>query len=178
MSYKVLILSVLLVLLFGVGLAFFLLKTQNRSLNQAVSTVFTGTPNSPSAANPKTLTGLLKQGLAQTCSFPQGMLYLSSGKARVDMSTSHFIYDGTQVYFWTNAQKTGFRMSLDALAQKTQPPSSPKFDPNATTNYDCTSWIADTTMFATPSAVTFTSSSKLLLPSAVIPTFPPNYQGN
>ena len=143
------------------------------------------TANKPDDANkPASLKDLLTKGVAQTCTYSsdsgRGTVYVSGGKVRGDFdvtadgqtSKSHMIVMDNTSYIWTDGQKAGFKTSFDASATPVagangSTATKSGFDPSSMADYKCGTWVVDSSMFALPSGVTF---STFAMPSAVSPT--------
>lgn len=122
--------------------------------------------------SPSSLKDLISRGIAQSCTFSNdstsGTVYVSSGKVREDFTAttdgketkSHIIVDGNTSYMWTEGSKTGFKMTFDVNATpsaKTSTSQNGSFDASANINYKCGVWIVDSSLFALPTGVQFTS---------------------
>jgi hypothetical protein len=158
-------------------------KNQNSQQNQNEQTNQTQNENSnaptPGPSSTKTSTNLkdlANGGNPQKCTFATtkdgfevtGTSYLNGqGKYRVDFTskdngqttTGHNIFDANaMVYFWIDGQTQGFKYDLVSYETAGQG----AVDPNADTEYDCTSWSVDNSMFTPPSSVEFVSFADLM----------------
>ncbi|MEK7595047.1 MAG: hypothetical protein AAB443_00440 [Patescibacteria group bacterium] len=114
----------------------------------------------------------------------RGESYISGKNVRTNASIdvngqamdTYMITDGTWLYSWTSASKMGTKMNLEELKKSMETPTTtPAEDaiPNAQTeknyeayknefNYDCNTWLADNSVFAIPSDITFTDLGQTL----------------
>ena len=167
MNKKILVIVVAALLLLGGGYFF---------LNSRKSITLPGSQTSA----PSSLKDLITKGIPQSCTFSgegeSGSVFVSGKKVRGDFDTtvegkvtkSHMIVDGNTSYLWTDDQKEGFKMTFDVSAVDASPEpgtatSGESFDANANMNYKCSPWLEDSSKFALPSGVTFTSFA---MPSA------------
>ena len=179
MNKKILLVAAA-VLLLGVG-GYFYTKTQKSGGNGGKSEVSSGM---------KSLKDLLSSGVAQKCTFSttdesgvsEGTTYVAGGKVRGDFTTtasgkktaSHTIVDGKTSYIWTDGEKNGFKMTVeeteagaeDKDAPVPQETSVQETDLNQKTDYKCSAWVPDSSLFVPPTNVTFTDFSEMFKPSA------------
>lgn len=166
MNKKILVIVVAALILLGGGFFF---------LNSKKSIQLPGVTSGASS-----LKDLIMKGIPQSCTFSgegnEGSVFVSGKKVRGDfntttegkMTTSHMIIDGNTSYMWMDDQKEGFKMSFDTSAENATPApgettSGESFDANANMDYKCSPWLEDSSKFALPSGVTFTSFA---IPSA------------
>lgn len=133
---------------------------------------------SPVAGTQNTsLKNLLASQSPQSCTFStaaaqtssQGIVYVAGGKMRGDFTStvdgkgvkSHMIVMDNTSYVWSDAMPQGVKMSFDTMATQTGNSPQGSVDPNATTNYDCSSWSTDVSMFVLPAGITFQDLSNL-----------------
>jgi hypothetical protein len=181
----VLIVGVLLVL---IGAGVYLYSSKKSSSPAGI------TENQSGTTSPMSIKDLLGLGSSQKCTFSttiengtsEGTVYISEGKMRGDFSSnvegnvnnSHIIIDGTTSYTWMDGQNTGYIMTYnpeetsstatEAGSQNTQGP-----DLNQKSDYNCSSWVPDTSLFIKPSDINFVSLNDLIpsaLPSAAAGT--------
>lgn len=116
------------------------------------------------------LKSLLASGKSQKCTYTNtengasstGTFYISNGKSRGDITsnvagkdtTTHMIYDNSTSYVWPDNSTTGFKMAAQTDQNQSQDKSQ-GVDPNKNYTFDCSSWIADDSMFSPPSSVEF-----------------------
>lgn len=139
----------------------------------------------------KSLFDFLSMAGSQKCTFSDksdgssGAVYVSSGKMRGDFqrpengktNASHMINDGKYMYYWSDGEKSGYKMSLDFVkqqaAQITTTPdnnisSSNEQTPSQAVNmkqqadYSCGGWSEDASMFTVPTDITFTDYSTMM----------------
>ena len=120
---------------------------------------------------------LVASGVSQKCDFSEpesgtgGTVYIAGGKVRADFTSKsqagtiggHMISDGTVVNTWMDGMTQGFKSSF-TMTQTASSTAAPHkgLDPNKKTNYTCTPWSADASMFALPSGITFTDMSAMM----------------
>ncbi len=129
------------------------------------------TPAPAQTSGPTSLKDLIAANIPQKCTFPEGTVYISGGKFRGDfVPNSHMISDSKTSYIWTDDQKQGFKMTVDADAKTEAQTEAAKeaVDVNAKLDYKCGAWLPDASMFNTPAGIEFTDFSNLTIPS--IPT--------
>ncbi|MBV9159820.1 MAG: hypothetical protein JO019_04460 [Candidatus Kaiserbacteria bacterium] len=159
--------GIIVVVLLGAFLIFGM-KGSTSSMNSTS----TGATTSNASA-PQSLKALLTSQTPQTCTFSSGAetgtVFVASGKARGDFSTSvngkamsaHMISDGTTVYTWMDGMSTGYKVSINASAAASSS-SSQSFNANQTMDYHCSPWSADNAKFQMPAGVTFTDVSAMM----------------
>jgi hypothetical protein len=167
MNKKVLVILAAVLLLLAGGWYFM----SNKS-GVETSTDGNATVNQDSGST--SLKDLLTKGKAQTCTYSaeggSGKVYVSGEKMRGDFETkveaktmtSHMIVKDNTSYVWTDDQKTGFKMTFDPKSVDTSVSSDTSVsnqaaDLNANYDYKCSAWKEDSSQFALPSGVTFTS---------------------
>ncbi len=123
--------------------------------------------------------GTLKCTFSDKTNSGSGTVYLGGGKMRGDFqsqandtaSQTHMVNDGTYVYIWTEGQKNGYKMSLDAVkneASQVKVSGTPSIvkpqgmDMSQQSNYSCAPWVANATMFKVPSDITFVDYSSMM----------------
>ncbi|HYF13313.1 MAG TPA: hypothetical protein VD928_03395 [Candidatus Paceibacterota bacterium] len=124
-----------------------------------------------------TLRDLITSATPQRCTFQtataqtssSGTTYIANGQMRGDFTStangqtlhSHMIVRGGESYIWTDEMEQGYKLSFDTLsAQGSQ--ATQWFDPNQRTDYECTPWSVDQSMFTLPQGVTFEDLSGLV----------------
>ncbi len=140
------------------------------------------TENNPVASAPKSLNELLGLGTSQKCTFSSvngsdttsGTVYVAGGKMRGDFTSnvsgqstsSHMIVDGTTSYTWMDGQSTGYKMTFNpetgATPSATGSQTSQGPDLNQKSDYNCSAWTADSSLFTLPADVKFMSLGDLL----------------
>jgi len=138
-----------------------------------------GNPTTTQDSSPKSLRDLLMSGVAEKCTFSEGVTYIASGKVRGDFSmttdgkttNSHMIVDGKTSYIWTDGSTTGFKTTIpdetaatptSQTTNTTVNSSASSFDQKA--DYKCEAWSVDQTLFTLPAGVTF-KDMNVLIPS-------------
>ncbi|MBC7836487.1 hypothetical protein H7X87_01770 [Acetobacteraceae bacterium] len=129
------------------------------------------------------LKGLLADARPQKCTFTMssansnssGTVYISNGKMRGDFvsnaaghtQSSHMIVEGGASYMWSDEMAQGFKMSFDAMSNTSMNSQEQgTVDPNADTDYSCNPWVADESVFAVPTNITFQDMSAIAPPGA------------
>lgn len=156
-----LIALVLVILLVG---GYFVVKGKSKGLVIA--------PSQEESTSPSSLKDLISKGIAQSCTYTNeggtGKIYVSGGKVRGDFETkmeekvtkSHMIVDGSTSYLWGDGGQEGFKMTFDTsntASGDAETSLSGAFDASANMNYKCSIWVVDSSMFAVPTTVKFTS---------------------
>ena len=160
---KNIVIGVVVLLVLGAGGYLFMNKKSPTSNTQTQT------------SGPTSLKDLLDANLPQKCTYPEGTVYISGGKFRGDFTsdvsgkavTSHMISDSTTSYIWTDDQKQGFKMTIDADAKaeaQTETDNS-GVDVNEKLDYKCGAWLPDASLFNTPSGIEFTDFSALTAPT-------------
>jgi hypothetical protein len=194
---KTTIIIVVVLLLLLAGGAFFLANKSHKTSTQSEQTVTAQNQTQQMSTQKKSLFDFFSMAGSQKCTFSDktnggsGTVYVSSGKMRGDFqstdngktSASHMINDSKYVYYWTDGQKTGYKMSLDFVKQQASQVSmapgnnaSEQQTPSQAVNmkqqsdYSCGPWSEDTSMFSVPTNIAFTDYSAMM---KSIPTSPP-----
>src|SRR6266480_7634128 len=129
MKKTTLIIVVVLILIVLGGGAFYLMGRSQKSPSQSTQNATSQNQASQMSTQKKSLFDFFSMAGSQKCTFSDktnggsGSVYVSGGKMRGDFqstdngktSVSHMINDGTYVYFWTDGQKNGYKMSLDVV---------------------------------------------------------------
>jgi hypothetical protein len=171
---KTILIAITLLLILGLGGLFFYSKIV------APANILKATPV-PLAAGEETassLNELLASNTSRTCTFSnegdEGVVYVSSGKARLEFEASfsdgkiynkyHMIVSGERLYIWIDEGKSGFLTLLEILSANATPPP-PKLDErpvstggflsDANYGYTCTAWLEDSSVFTLPQDVVF-----------------------
>lgn len=125
---------------------------------------------------------LLKLGRSIKCDLAKaskdivaGEVYISGKKARSDFqikdstgktSTGHFILDNTTMYSWTDQNKAQAMKidvaELEKQAGTTQASNSGADNYSNNSDYRCTNWSVDSSMFVPPADVKFSDFSALM----------------
>lgn len=126
----------------------------------------------PEQSSSTSINDLLSKGIAQSCTFVNeqgsGTVYISGENVRGDFNSttneakleSHVIVDGQTSYVWSDDSKNGIKMIFDTSATpsaNTPVENIGGFDANAQANYKCSPWLVDSSVFALPGDVKFTS---------------------
>jgi len=185
MKRNQLIVVIIIVFILLVGGGLFLSK-HSMSPSQAGQTANSATQQS--GTQKKSLFDFFSMAGSQKCTFSDqtsnssGTVYISSGKMRGDFqsadngktNSSHMINDGQYVYFWSDGQNNGYKMSLTTIKQQeSQVTTSPQSNSSEQTpsqgvnmkqqsNYSCGPWSEDASMFTVPTNVTFTDYSSMM----------------
>src|SRR3989344_9695705 len=131
--------------------------------------------NNTAMSGPRSLREALDEYKDQQCTFntvdasgqSQGVVFVGNNQMRGDFintvsgvnTNSHMIIDDEMVYFWTDGETDGFKMSLSAI---TDAESNQSVDFDKEQNFDCDDWRIDNDKFDLPSGVTFTDFSAQL----------------
>jgi hypothetical protein len=99
-----------------------------------------------------------------------GTVYILNGKMRGDFMsvtngktiTSHMITMDNTSYVWTDEMAQGFKMSMDEMQKQPSSQTSQTVDINQESPYSCTSWTSDSSTFALPAGITFTSMADMM----------------
>jgi outer membrane lipoprotein-sorting protein len=161
--------GVIIVLLLLAGGFFYLSSSSKKQAPVAQTTTQTAVPTSSSTQ--ATIKSLLASATPKQCNYSDhtvtttinGTIYVAGGKASADFQmespkgpiTSHMISDGTYVYVWTSTMTQGFKMPLSQATANAQ--TSQTLDVNKTFNFTCKDWITDSSKFALPANITFTT---------------------
>ena len=170
-----------------IGVLFMFMTGMNGSQNQVSDTATTtetpyaaNTPQTPSSMG--TLADLVAKGGSSSCTVStngtiasQGTVFVSNGKVRGDFTSntpagvmeSHMISDGTYVYVWSSAMKTGIKMKAQKPTSSTSTPAtsndSTQNPYSQTYQYSCTPWAEDDTKFTLPAGMTFNDMSAMMM---------------
>lgn len=173
---KGILIGVVLVILLGLGGAYFLLSRSSSvpssPENQTESSQTTSAP-----AAKKSLKDLMALGQSQQCGFTDptgnsGTMYVSGGKSRGDFTSdaggtavqSHMIYDGQSLYIWMDGQTQGYKSTLDTATPTGSPSTPGTMDANQAFDYDCSSWVTDASLFTPPTGIEFLDASAMMAP--------------
>ena len=175
MNIKLIGVAVIAILLIGAG-GFLALNKSKTPTNNANGTSNTGATSSGNSSN--SLLDLISSGKTQKCSFSynagsgsstNGIVYVTANKMRGDISTTTsgkeskfmMIRDGDITYIWGGDLKTGIKMKLSDADLKTNTQANQYFNTTQKTNYDCSSWSADSSVFNIPTDVKFTDITSM-----------------
>lgn len=142
--------------------------------------------NNKADSSQQSLKDIIAAGIPQKCTFKaeaeggnyEGIVYSSGGKFRGDFTTvtdeatikSHMIIDGTINYTWTDGQTTGYKMTVESEEavdlDTNATPVAEVADLNQKSDYKCTAWIPDNSLFDPPKEITFTDLSALTAPDS------------
>src|SRR5579863_2306710 len=125
----VIVIAVIVLLILAAGA--YKLMHHMQAASQSGESANTQSQSQPSAQK-KSLFDLFSMAGSQKCTFSDstsnssGTVYVSSGKMRGDFQAtnegkttqSHMINDGTYIYYWTDGQQNGYKMSLAMVKQQ------------------------------------------------------------
>jgi hypothetical protein len=187
MNKTVRIIVIVIILILLGGGAFYLFSKSHKASTQSEQTATSQTPQT--ATQKKSLFDFFSMAGSQKCTFSDktnggsGTVYVSGGKMRGDFqsanngsaNTAHMINDGKYVYYWTDGEKTGYKMSFDFVKQQasqvTMGPennTSQQQTPSQAVNmkqqsdYSCGPWSEDSSLFSVPTDITFTDYSSMM----------------
>ena len=132
----------------------------------------------PVGGGSQSIQQLVALGKPITCTFStttasgsqQGTIYISDGKVAGDFTAdatgagtinAHMIVRDNTSYVWTSASTQGFKSTVTASSTSGQ---SQGLDYSAQMNYECQSWIADSSKFNLPTTISFSSSASFAPP--------------
>lgn len=183
MNKTLLIGGVVILLLAGVG-GFLVMNQSKTPASSNTTATETSVMASGDAMQKTSLKSLMSLGQNQMCTFSDaegassGTMYIGSGKSSGDFessingvaTTSHMVNDGVSVYFWTEGQTQGFKVSLatlDSFSGGTGTQTQKSFDVDKQVDYSCRPWGVDASKFTVPADVTFSDFSNIAIPSVV-----------
>lgn len=127
-------------------------------------------------AQMQSLVDLFTVGKNQKCEFSDGagnsgQVYIANGKMRGDFSavlaqgnvTSHMIVEDKVANIWIDGQSQGIKMEFQGTSEVTKQ-GAQNFDWDEKTNYNCTAWSVDASLFVLPKDITFSSIEDLIIP--------------
>lgn len=170
-------LAVIIVILLGAG-AFAAYKQSHP--NSLVDISPTSQPSNQPAATTAaanqmmSLKDLWNAGTSQKCTFSEngatGTVYISQGKVRGDtqtavngqMTTSHMVMDGKNVYVWIEGQTQGYKMSVDSIDKENLATSSSNVDLNKKYPVNCQPASIEASEFDLPAAIKFQDMSSMM----------------
>lgn len=177
------IILILIIILIVGGGYLFLNRSRNNAPTQSVNTAMQKQPE-PTAAGTsgiKSLRDLMALQVNQQCSFndaqsgSSGTVVSANGKVRGDFQAqisgtatqSHMIEDGKYIYFWTEGQTKGYKMSMDVLDKINQGTVQQQYqsqvmDLKKQVSYHCSLGAAGSATFVVPSAISFEDYSSML----------------
>ena len=185
---KIIVIVVILILLGGGG--FYLFHKSQKAAMQSGQTAMMQPQSGQMTTQKKSLADFFSMTGSQKCTFTDkatgssGNVYVSSGKMRGDFQStnngkttaSHMINDGKYVYYLSDGEKSGYKMSLDYVKQQAaqisvapkdnttsddQTPSQ-AVDMKQQSDYSCSAWSEDGSMFTVPTDITFTDYSTMM----------------
>lgn len=174
MNTKIIGVIVAVILLLGIGGAYFL--NQNKTATQKSESETTTTTENKTSS----LLDLLSLGKNQVCTFNttssnsnvEGTFYIAGEKLRGNFKTTvdekteemSMIRDGNTTYIWGPSLPTGIKMtlSLDDISSNEQ--TNQYVNTTEKLNYDCNDWIVDSSLFTPPSNIKFSELPSSLLP--------------
>jgi len=186
-TVRIIVIVVILILLGG-G-AFYLFSKSHKASTQSEQTAAPQNQSQQMSTQKKSLadffsmTGSLKCTFSDNTDNSSGTVYVAVGKMRGDFQrtdsgkthASHMINDGQFVYYWTDGEKTGYKMSLASVknemgkamgnAMKSSGGDQSQQqgpDMKKQSNYSCGPWAADKTLFTPPTDVTFTDYTSMM----------------
>ena len=123
-----------------------------------------------------TMKSLITAGKSEVCTYTNGIndttvngtMYVSGGKMRGDFTAvnvgknekvnSHMIVtDAQTAYAWTDLTNRGMKISLTTTTATSAAANSGSPDLNKQVQFSCQAWTPDSSLFVTPSNVTFYS---------------------
>lgn len=178
MNTKIAGIIVAVIILLGLG-GFLFLGKNGTSKNQV--TQITPTPTvTENSMTQNSLLDLLTGGKTQSCTFTyagsdgtktDGTVYISGTKMRGDISTITsskkeskitMIRDGDITYIWGSDLPTGIKMTLSANDLKSNTQANQYFNSTQKTDYKCSPWSVDSSMFSVPTNIKFTDISSMM----------------
>ena len=176
---NIVIAAVVVILLLLLGAGGYLMLNKNTA-SSPKTTATTNTKQTEKQPTTKSLIDLVRMGQNLRCSFKaevtngstEGTVYVSGQNIRADfnittsgkiMKTS-MIKNGDTNYLWGDNLPSGIKMtlSLDQISQNEQ--TSRYFNANQKTDYNCTPWNVDSSLFTVPTNIKFTDMTSLLAP--------------
>lgn len=181
MNKKMGVIIVIIVLLL-LGGGYVMMKGSKSSQTPAAQTAApTANPTETTATASQvkgTLKSLLTAGIPQNCSFTNdtggsGSVYVSGGKMRGDFTSTsqgktfsgHMIIDSGYSYVWSDAMPRGMKIAMSDVQPTGTPAANQGVDVNQSVSYSCKPWVPDSSMFALPTSVTF---STFTMPNAAV----------
>lgn len=171
---------VVIILILGGGGVFLFTRFQNPT-QTAPQTAVTQAPTQAQkiSTQKKSLKDLLTLSGNQQCTFSDketggsGTVFTSGGKVRGDFSSktssktvqSHMLTDGKYLYFWTEGETKGYKMSLDVvqnLSDSAAQQSSQMMDMKKQVDYTCNPAAVDSSKFVVPTNITFTDYTSMM----------------
>lgn len=162
------------------AVAFFLTRHKTATETQVAATNSSVATKSQATMEQKSLKALLADGGSRKCTYSSadaagtgtGTVYVSDGKFRGDFSAtasnktmmSHMVSDGQQSYVWMDGTANGFKMKFDDSMKPAPNGQTQSMDPNKNYDFSCSSWLADGSLFVTPTNVQFTDMSTMMTP--------------
>jgi hypothetical protein len=180
---RIIIAVVVVVLLIGGGYLF--LGKSHMSSSQSADNANPQNESKGMSSGKKSLSDFFSMKGTLKCTFSDqtnsgsGTVYVGSGKMRGDFqsqvngtqSQTHMVNDGTYVYIWTEGQKNGYKMSLDSVKSEASQvkvsgtPTAVKpqgMNMNRQSNYSCSPWVVNASLFTVPSDITFVDYSSMM----------------
>lgn len=178
MNTKIAGIVIAAIILLGLG-GFLFLGKNGTSKNQVAQITPTPTVTENATAQ-NSLLDLLTGGKTQSCTFSYagtdgaktaGTIYISGTKMRGDISTTTtsnkeskitMIRDGDTTYVWGSDLPTGIKMTVSADDLKTNTQANQYLNTTQKTNYKCSPWSVDSSMFSVPTNIKFTDISSMM----------------
>lgn len=169
MNTKNIILIVLVLLIVGIGIYFFMNKSGTSAMPET-------------ASGPTSLTALMALGIPQKCDFSDttnpeaqtsGTVYVSGGKSRGDFTSTaggqtfhaHSIVESDTMYSWVEENGMGVKIAINKDQQKPTGDSK-QFDAGKAMDYHCSAWVPDSSKFDVPTNIKFMEMAAPSMPSA------------
>ncbi len=84
--------------------------------------------------------------------------FVSTTKVAANLKVeSHMISDGEFMYNWSSAAPMGFKIAIAETTNATPTTGSQSLDYNQKLDYDCKAWTVDSSKFAIPAEIKFTT---------------------
>jgi len=171
---------IVLILLIGGGAYLMLSKASTPKPKQTAQNLTQAKPTA-NVNQLKSLVDLLATGQTLQCTFSangtngaktQGTIYMSAGNIRANFnvtasdgkqSQGSMIRSGNTNYIWGSSFPEGIKMTMSLQELSGRQQTEQQFiNPNLKTNYDCSSWTADDSLFNPPSNVKFMDISQVM----------------
>lgn len=163
------------IILLGAGGVFLYSKNKPAAEPSSTTTVTQVTKTPSESMMSASLKDLFAGGKTSQCTFDvkgaigetKGTVYVADTKAYGEFgtttngktTTTHLIRNADTFYVWGDSIPTGMKMtmSVDEMASKMQGSAQYKdLDPNQKTDYKCSGWTVDSSVFVPPSNIKFT----------------------
>jgi hypothetical protein len=177
---KSLIIAIVLVLAVAALGGYFLFGKNIVSISQQT------TQTEQNSQNPSTLKELLTSSITRQCSFKEssddvdttGVVYVAGGKMRGDYDNvqggktakMHMLVMNNYTYIWTDGQTKGYKMLFnpESTSETSSPSASTnqeQVDLDRKIDVNCSTWVADGTVFELPGGIEFMDISSMAQPA-------------